>query len=157
MKNIVHDRLSKIDDHLLSIQKNVDNNFYELEIGLRPSWVFKATNEIGCEVTHETEGGNIVRVFSKSEDVVIDDLIHFVEKIIETNKKIAEMEEAFQKKLEEQKKMLESQIRDFQDQLEKVKDISFDDQDEEQEVEEESNDSTQLSNEEKEQLEERIS
>lgn len=156
MKNIVHDKLMKIDDYLLSIQKNVDNNLYELEIGLKPSWVYKATSEIGCEVTHETEGGNIIRIYPKSDTIVIDDLIYFVEKVIETNKKIAEMEEAFQKKLEEQKKLLQDQIRDFQDQLEKVKDISFEES-EDQDVEEKASDTTQLSNEEKEQLEERIS
>lgn len=127
MKNIVHDKLSKIDGHLLSIQKDVDNDHYELEIGLRPSWVYKATSEIGCDTIHESENGNIIKVYPRSKEIVIDDLINFVEKIIHTNERIAEMEEQFQKQLDEQKKMLQEKIKAFQEELEKVKDISFDD------------------------------
>src|SRR5690242_11138887 len=107
MENILENALSKLDGYLLSIQRNIETGKYELEVGIRNTWVYKATNYVDCSVIHESESGNIVKIFAKTEDVTLDELVDFVGKIIDTNKKIAEMEEEFQKTLDQQKKLLQ--------------------------------------------------
>jgi hypothetical protein len=122
---IIHNTISPISGYLISIKRNTDGGWYELEIGLPNNWVFKENEDIGCEILSETENGKLIKIFPKFDDVLIDDLIKFVNIIVETNKKIKEKEKEFQKRLEEYKAMLEKEATEHFVDIDKLRDTSF--------------------------------
>lgn len=117
--------LNPIDGYLISLTRDPENSWYVLEIGLPKTWVFDENNKISCEVTEEYEQGKIVKIFPKKNDVVVDDLINFVEIIIETNERIAEKEKQFTDKMQEMKGILEKEAKKFYQELDELKENSF--------------------------------
>ena len=87
--------LQPVDGYLVSIKRNTVNGWYELEVGLPVKWVFDENNEIKCEVLNKNDVGVLVKISPQNSNIVIDDLIQFVEVIIDTNQKIAEKEKEF--------------------------------------------------------------
>jgi hypothetical protein len=117
--------LQPIVDYLISITRNTQKGWYELEIGLPKKWVFDENDEIGCEILSKLSEGSIVRIFPKNSDILIDDLIAFVEIIIDTNKKIADKEKEFTSRMEEMKNKLEEEAKKFFEELDELKQNSF--------------------------------
>lgn len=117
--------LNKLDGYLLSIKRNPDIGMYELEIGIPKNWVYKDTQKIKCEAYHETDDGKLIKIIPIVDGVVIDDLIDFVEAIIDVNDKINKMQEEFDKKMAKTKKILEDQVQDFYNEIDSVKENSF--------------------------------
>ena len=108
-----------------SFVRNTAEGWWEVEIGLPKGWVYDENNKIGCEIVFENEIGKLIRVFPKKKDVVIDDLIAFVEIIILTNEKIAEKEKQFKDKMQEMKGLLEKEAKSFYQELDELKENSF--------------------------------
>lgn len=127
----LHNTLEKLDGYLISIKRNVETSMYELEVGFRKNWVFKSTDDIECEVIVKKDSGTLVTIHGKHSEVIIDDLIDFVNKVIDTNKKITEMQDKFEKELEEQKESIANQILKFEESIAEFKDSSFDNQEDE--------------------------
>ena len=117
--------LKPIEGFLSSINRNTVEGWYEIEIGIPGSWVFNQNDEINCEIISENETGKLIKIFPKNHNIVIDDLILFVEIIIDTNKKISEKEKEFANKMTEMKKTLEKQASEFYKELDELKDNSF--------------------------------
>jgi hypothetical protein len=117
--------LQPVEGHLISITRNTINGWYEIEVGLPSSWVFDENNEIKCEILAEDKTGKLIKLSPKNQNIVIDDLITFVEIIINTNKKIAEKEEEFKLQMEEMKKGLEKKASAFFKELDELKENSF--------------------------------
>lgn len=117
--------LQAIGGYLISISRNTVEGWYELEIGLPNSWVFDENSKISCEVLTENEAGKLILIAPKSSDIVIDDLIDFVEIILETNKKIAEKEKEFTNSMEEMRGLLEEKAKKFYEELDDLKESSF--------------------------------
>jgi len=122
---VIENALEPITGYLMSIKRNALNGWYELEIGIYSSWVFDENNEIKCEVISESKEGKLIRISPKNNGIVIDDLVAFVEVIIETNKKIADKEKQFTDKMAEMKGMLEMEAKKFYGELEELKVNSF--------------------------------
>ena len=127
--------LQKLDGYLISISRNTETTLYELKVGIPESWVYKENDDIGFEVELESEIGSIVIIFGKTDEIVLDDLIDYVNVIVDTNKKIADAEEAFNKKLEATKADMVKEIEDFRKGLEEMKNESFSINEEEEEDE----------------------
>jgi len=108
-----------------SFIRNTVKGWWELEIGLPITWVYDENDKIGCEVTEEYEQGKIIKVFPKKNDVVIDDLVAFVEIIINTNERIAEKEKQFTDKMQEMRGILETEAKKFYQELDELKENSF--------------------------------
>jgi len=117
--------LHKIDGYLLSIERNVMEGYYELKVGIPTKWAYKSNDKIECETIHETEKGDIVKIYPKEDNVVIDDLIEFVNIIIDTNKKIADMQKQLDEQLEEQQKKMEEYAQTFLEKIDQLKESSF--------------------------------
>jgi hypothetical protein len=117
--------LAPITGYLVVISRNTLKGWYELEVGIPKNWVFNENNEIGIEVLDEDDNGKLIKIFPKNQSVVIDDLILFVEVVINTNKKIAEKEEEFKKQMEEMRKGLEKKAEEFFKELGELKENSF--------------------------------
>jgi len=117
--------LQPVDGYLVSIKRNTVNGWYELEVGLPVKWVFDENNEIKCEVLNKNDVGVLVKISPQNSNIVIDDLIQFVEVIIDTNQKIAEKEKEFTDKMEQMKGMLESEARKFYEELDELRNNSF--------------------------------
>lgn len=122
---IVEEALESITGYLISIKRNTINGWYELEVGIPSKWVFDENSDVRCEVLKEVEVGKIIKISPKNDDVCIDDLIFFVEFIIETNRKILEKEEELNKKLEDMKSKMEDVTKTFLIELEDLRDKSF--------------------------------
>jgi len=122
--------LKKLDGYLVSIERNLDTDMYELKVGFRKNWVYKSTDDIECDVIIEAETGSVAIISGKHEEVVIDDLVDFVNKVIDTNKKITQMQEEFEDKLEEQKQLIADQILQFEEEIEEMRETSFKDEEE---------------------------
>lgn len=108
-----------------SFTRNTVEGWWELEMGLPKGWVYDENTKIGCEIVFENERGTLIKVFPKKRDVVIDDLIAFVEIIILTNLKIAEKEKQFKDKMQEMKGLLEKEAKSFYQELDELKENSF--------------------------------
>ena len=122
---VIESILEPITGYLNSMTRNTEKGWYELEVGIRKNWVFDENDEIGCEVIAELEGGKLIKIFPKNENIAVDDLFLFVEVIINTNQKIAEKEKQFADKMEEMKKSLELQASEFYKELDELKENSF--------------------------------
>ena len=117
--------LQPIIDYLISISRNTVKGWYELEVGIPKGWVFDENDEIGYETLSKLSEGSIIKIFPKKNDILIDDLVTFVEVIIETNKKIAEKEKEFTNKMEEMKGKLEEEAKKYFEELDELRQKSF--------------------------------
>ena len=115
-----------VDGYILTINRNPEFGYYELEVGIPKTWVYQKTDIIDFEVIAETEKNILLHIFPSQQDVVvIDDLIEFVSLIISTNEKILRMQQEFDDEMKKVKEVLENQAKEFYKKLEMVKDSSF--------------------------------
>jgi len=124
MKNL-QTILNNVEGYLISIQRNAEDGMYELEVGIPKNWVYKATKTIDYETILESDAGAIIKIFAKDNSLVIDDLIDFVDVIIETNQRIARMQEEFDEKMKKTKEELVSERLLFDEKLDEVRETSF--------------------------------
>jgi len=122
---IIQEALAPTDGYITSFKRNTVEGWWEIEVGLPKAWVFDENNKIKCEILAEAEMGKLIKISPKNNKVVIDDLILFVEIIIETNKRIAEKEKQFTDKMEEMKGVLEQEAKKFYKELDDLKESSF--------------------------------
>lgn len=121
----IEECLAPIAGYLKSMNRDTVKGQYELEVGIPKNWVFDENLNIGIEIVLDNEFGKLVRVFPKKPNIIVDDLVDFVEIIMKTNQKIAEKEKEFTIKMEEMKKSLEKQASEFYKELDELKDNSF--------------------------------
>jgi hypothetical protein len=117
--------LHSIDGYLLSISRDTVNGWYELQVGLPTGWVYDENDKISCEVINEADAGTLIKIAPRTHEIVIDDLIAFVQAIIVTNEKIAKKEKQFTDKMETMKSKLEEEARKFYTELDELKEKSF--------------------------------
>ncbi len=117
--------LEPITGYLSCIKRNTVDGRYEMEIGIPKGWVFNENKDVKCDILSENDSGKLIKISSKNNNIVIDDLVTFVEIIIETNGKIAEKEKQFTDKMEEMKGMLEKEAKRFYEELDELKENSF--------------------------------
>jgi len=125
MVNIIDSALKPISDYLISVTRNTENGWYELQVGIPNKWVFENNAEVECEVLNESDLGKLIKVAPKKTKILIDDLVRFVEIIITTNERIAEKEKEFTDKMEEMRERLEEEAKKFYTELDELKDTSF--------------------------------
>ena len=121
----IESALVSTNGYIKSFTRNTLKGWWELEVGLPPTWVFDENSKIGCEITFENEIGKLIKIFPKKNDIVIDDLISFIEIIIQTNEQIAEKEKQFTDKMQEMKGVLEIEAKKFYQELDELKENSF--------------------------------
>ena len=121
----IESALHPTDGYITAFTRNTVEGWWELEVGIPKSWVFNENNEIKCEVISESDFGKLIKVSPKNANVVVDDLVSFVEIIIKTNEKIAEKEQEFGNEMAEMKKMLEEKAKKFYQELYELKENSF--------------------------------
>jgi hypothetical protein len=117
--------LESTSGYVNSFTRNTTEGWWELEMGLPKGWVYDENSKIGCEIVFENDIGKLIKVSPKKKDVVIDDLIAFVEIIILTNEKIAEKEKQFKDKMQEMRGLLEKEAKSFYLELDELKENSF--------------------------------
>jgi hypothetical protein len=122
---LIEEVLKPTDGYIKSIIRNSMSGWWELEIGLPKTWVFDENKEVKCEILLENEIGKLIKILPKNHNVVIDDLIKFVEIIIETNQRIAEKEKEFTDRMQEMKSVLENEAKKFYEELDELKINSF--------------------------------
>lgn len=117
--------LTSTEGYIQSFTRNTLKGWWELEIGIPINWVFDENSKVGCEITVESDLGKLIKIFPKEENVVIDDLIEFVEVIIKTNEVIAEKEKQFKESMNDLKEELEEKAKDYYKELEEIRENSF--------------------------------
>jgi len=117
--------LTPTDGYINSFVRNTVEGWWELEVGIPKTWVFDGNDKIGCEVVFENEVGKLISVVPQNQEIVIDDLIDFVEIIILTNQNIALKETEFKERMEEMKSVLELEAKKFYTELDTIKENSF--------------------------------
>lgn len=123
---VIQDNLKSVEKYLTSISRNTMKGWYEIEVGVYSSWVFDSNKDIKCDVlVDDADKGKLLKISPKSDKITVDDLIRFVELIIETNERIAEKEKEFAKEMEKMKEILENKAKSFYDELDSLKDSSF--------------------------------
>jgi hypothetical protein len=122
---MIEEKLNAIEGYLLSIKRDTLNGWYELEIGLPKDWIYKGNDVINCEEITKSDKGVLLKVSPKELGIKIDDLITFVELIIDTNSQIVAKEREFTDKMEEVKKKLAEQAEVFYHELDDLREKSF--------------------------------
>jgi hypothetical protein len=117
--------LKPLSNNLILIRKNLDNNQYEIEMGIPKDWIFEKNNNIDCEVLGENENGKLIKIMPLNEKVLIDNLIIFAEKIVMVNEEIEKQKVEFEKKMEETRITLINQFMEFHNDMEKKITLSF--------------------------------
>jgi hypothetical protein len=117
--------LAPITGNMKSLYRNPQEGWYEMEIAIPKNWVFDENDEIAIETLSENEVGKLLRISPKNQSVVADDLVLFVEIIINTNQRIAEKELEFKRQMEDMKTGLETKAREFFKELDELKENSF--------------------------------
>ena len=123
--NTIELALQSTNGYINSFTRNTVDGWWELEIGIPKSWVFDENKEIKCEIINQNDIGKLIKIFPKNPDITIDDLIRFVEVIIETNQKISEKEKEFTDKMQEMRGVLEEEAKNFYKELDELKANSF--------------------------------
>lgn len=121
----IQEVLTPIEEYLISIIRNTDYGWYELEVGISSKWVYNDNNNIMCTVIASNDSYVILKLIPKNENVDLDEMINFFKIIIETNEKIARKEEDFKIKMEKIRFDLEEEAKRFYDELEILKENSF--------------------------------
>lgn len=117
--------LEPTDGYINSFTRNTIEGWWELEIGLPKTWVYDENTQIDCEIIFENDLGKLIKVFPKKTGVTIDDLVSFIEIIIQTNEKIAVKEKEFTDKIQKMKNILEEEAVQFYEELDELKENSF--------------------------------
>jgi hypothetical protein len=117
--------LAPITGYMKSLYRNPQEGWYEMEIAIPKNWVFDENEEISIEVLSENDLGKLLKISPKNQNVVADDLVLFVEIIINTNQRIAEKELEFKQQMEDMKSGLETKAREFFKELDELKENSF--------------------------------
>ena len=104
---MIEEALNAIEGYLLSIKRDTLNGWYVLEIGLPKDWIYKGNEMINCEEITKTDKGVLLKISPKEVGIKIDDLITFVQLIIDTNSQIVAKEKEFIDKMDEVKKRYE--------------------------------------------------
>jgi len=123
--NTITEILQPLSNNFISLKRNTDNLWYELEIGIPNSWVFDGNEFIECSELRKTEKGLLIKIAPLFESVTVDDLFNFVYILIDTNKKIAEKENEFTVMMTEMKTMMEDKAKNFYLELDEMKANSF--------------------------------
>lgn len=131
----VEEGLKPIEGYMLSLKRDTMNGWYVMEVGLPAGWIYRGNDYIECEIVTETKAGSLIKIFPKVEGVLADDLVSFVELILETNSKIAEKEKEFTDSLEESKEQLNAVAKRFYTELDDLKKKSFSEFDTELDIE----------------------
>jgi len=114
-----------IDGYMSIMERDTVHGWYFLEIGIPKAWVFDENDDINIEILSENDIGKVLKIFPKTDGIVIDDLIAFVQIIIETNERIKEKENEFSSEIEEMKNILEKKAKKHYEELEELKENSF--------------------------------
>jgi len=117
--------LSKVDGYLISIERDTQNGYYTLKVGLPPKWKYESKDDIECKAILDSEEGILLSIFSDNETIVIDDLIDFLVKIIKFNEEFLRKEEEFNNEIANEKERLEKKIQGFYDGLNSFKENFF--------------------------------
>jgi hypothetical protein len=124
---LIEQALNATGGYINTISRDTVHGWWVLEVGLPKSWVYDNNQKIDCETVFENDLGCMIKISPKTDDVVIDDLISFVEIIISTNEKIALKEKEFTDKMQEMKNVLENEAKKFYQELDDLKEKSFND------------------------------
>jgi len=119
--------LNPVDGYLGSITRNTVDGWYEIEVGIPSGWIYDENKKIDCEILAEDDEYKLIKISPKNRDIVVDDLINFLEIIIITNNKIAEKQKEFKVVMEEMKGVLEKKANKFLEELDTIKVKSFND------------------------------
>ena len=122
---LVEETLKKLDGKLLSIERNTIVGKYELKIGLPKKWVYKSTEEINIKLETETDNAKLLIISSNKDDIVIDDLIDFVNFIIDKNEEIQKKEDEIDNIIKKAKEELESKVKTLYNEVENMRTNSF--------------------------------
>jgi hypothetical protein len=117
--------LSRISDYLLKIERDTQNGWYFIEVGIPSDWIFESNDIIECKIIQEGGGGKLVKISPKNENIYVDDLVTFVEVINATNKQISEKEILFKDKMKQMKDTLQQEALKFYEELDEMKKHSF--------------------------------
>ncbi len=127
MNNLVEDTLASVEGYLLSINRDTENGWYELEVGIPSSWVFRGSKTIDCTNIVANDEFKMVKVspFENGVRIPIDELIEFVSTIVATNLEIEAKENGFNQMLEQEKLALQEKAKAYYNELEALKEKSF--------------------------------
>jgi len=117
--------LEPLDGYLISITRNTEVGWYELEVGIPAKWAIAGNQFVACEIVSDDENGKIVILAPAKSDVGLGTLVDFMKLLINTNKKIAEKEALFAKKMENFKSTFENKANQFYKELDDMRETSF--------------------------------
>lgn len=117
--------LQPITGYLILMARDTINGWYEIEIGLPLKWVFASNDDINCEILIENDLGRRIKISPKNQKICIDDLILFVETIINVNQQIEIKENEFTDKMIDMKNALEKEAKKFYEELDNLKEKSL--------------------------------
>lgn len=126
MNKPVNDKFIPISEYLLKIERDTENGWYEIEIGVPNNWKIKENKDVDCEIVKEFDFAKLIKMKPKHENVFIDDLLEFARIVIDTNKKILEKEEKFIEEMKNKKAELEEMFAEFYKTLEEEQEKAFD-------------------------------
>lgn len=127
MEYIVEERLKPIDGYLMAINRNTEMGWYELEVGIPSTWIFRGSKTIECTTIASNDTYKLVKIAPQetADYVVIDELIEFVTIIITTNMVIMEKENEFKRQMDLEKLALEEKVKSYYNEVENLKVNSF--------------------------------
>ena len=106
----INEKLEPIVSYLISINRNVENGWYELELGIYGSWIYSSDDRVDCVLINEFEQGKIIRLIPKNEDIIVDDLVTFASGLITFNEEIAERKRKLNEEIENLKQINEAEM-----------------------------------------------
>lgn len=113
----IQEALKLSEGYVISFQRNTTKGYYELKVGLPKEWIYDDNEEVKCTILNETDSGKILLIEPQKEDIVIDHLIIFLNKLINVNNRIAERKKEIEKQIENHKAAFEKQVEILYEEL----------------------------------------
>ena len=124
MKN-VQENFNTIKEYLFSMESEPLNGWYSFKIGLPKKWVCSGNDLIDCVKLDESDEGVLYKLTPKDESIIIDDLIGFVNFVIEINNEIEEKERFYQEEKDRLSQLLNEKLGKTFTELTDLKKESF--------------------------------
>lgn len=115
----------KLEGKLSSIKRDTEIGRYTVEVAFPINWEYDENDDIAIEKLIETEEGVLLSLKPKSDTIVLDDLVEFINIIVETNEQLEEMKKKYDALLEEEKRILREKHENFKKEMENVKKERF--------------------------------
>jgi hypothetical protein len=117
----VEKALHKLEGRIAQIKRNPNTAKYEIQVAFPKNWHFQSTKNFELENILGSENGVLLNLSTSSDEISIDDMLDYIQQIVDTNEAIEREEKALEEQMEAEKKAIEKKFLESYKKIQKMK------------------------------------